>query len=196
MVESPQNRSAQLLKRRVVKQERDLLAGALEWASDDPAFERIAGTIVAARRRFVLGAAKSFTFASLFAMELSAGVANVTLIDGTIVRPIDVLSDVRSADVLVAISLARYRRYTIDVAEPFQRAGGRLVVITDSRDAPLVSVADESLILDTEAAQSPTVVATVIHILTTLTLASAKGAGRRMLEQDRLGEQLGLYLEE
>lgn len=194
MAESPQNRSAQLLKRRVVREQRELLAHVFDRADDDPAFERIAATIVAARRRFVLGAAQSFTFASLLAMELSAGVANVTLIDGTIVRPIDVLSDVRNTDVLIAISLARYRTYTVDVAEPFQRAGGQLVVITDSPDAPLVSIADECLLIGERAAQSPTAVAFVVHALTTLTLASAKGASRRALERDRLSEQLGLYL--
>jgi len=194
-----QRRSALVLKRRVVEQEREQLAHALDWAKDDPAFELIAGMIVAARRRFVLGAAKSFTYASLLAMDLSAGLANVTLIDGTIVRPLDVLSDVRTSDVLVAFSLARYRKYTIDFAELFKQAGGTLVVITDAPDAPLVAIADESLVVDTASASfanSPTSVALVIHILTTLTTASAKGAGRRLLERDRLGEQLGLYVED
>ncbi|MFF1571757.1 MurR/RpiR family transcriptional regulator [Leifsonia sp. NPDC058292] len=194
-----QRRSALVLKRRVVEQEREQLSHALDWARDDPAFERIAGSIVAARRRFVLGAAKSFTFASLLAMDLSAGLANVTLIDGTIVRPLDVLSDVRASDVLVAFSLARYRKYTIDMAELFKKAGGTLVVITDAPDAPLVAIADECLVVDTASASfanSPTSVALVIHILTTLTTASAKGAGRRLLERDRLGEQLGLYVDE
>jgi len=194
-----QRRSALVLKRRVVEQEREQLSHALDWAKDDPSFERIAALIVAARRRFVLGAAKSFTFASLLAMDLSAGLANVTLIDGTIVRPLDVLSDVRTSDVLVAFSLARYRKYTIDMAELFKQAGGTLVVITDAPDAPLVAIADECLVVDTASASfanSPTSVALVIHILTTLTTASAKGAGRRLLERDRLGEQLGLYVED
>ena len=193
-----QRRSALVLKRRVVDQEREQLSHALDWARDDPAFERIAALIVAARRRFVLGAAKSFTYASLLAMDLSAGLANVTLIDGTIVRPLDVLSDVRTTDVLVAFSLARYRKYTVEMAELFKRAGGTLVLITDSPDAPLVAMADEALIVDTASASfanSPTSVALVIHILTTLTTASAKGAGRRLVERDRLSDQLGLYVE-
>ena len=124
--------------------------------------------------------------------------ANVTLIDGTIVRPLDVLSDVRTTDVLVAFSLARYRKYTVEMAELFKRAGGTLVLITDSPDAPLVAMADEALIVDTASASfanSPTSVALVIHILTTLTTASAKGAGRRLVERDRLSDQLGLYVE-
>lgn len=194
-----QRRSALVLKHRVVDQELAQLESTLAWARADPGFERIAGLVVAARRRFILGAAKSFTYASLLAMDLSAGLANVTLIDGTIVRPLDVLSDVRSTDVMVAISLSRYRRYTVDVAERFSRAGGTLVVITDSPDAPLVKVAAESLIVNTDSASfanSPTSVALVIHILATLTTASAKGAGRRLMERDRLAEDLGLYMED
>ena len=194
-----QRRSALVLKRRIVDQEREQLKTALDWAYYDPTLERVASMIVAARRRFVLGAAKSFTYASLLALDLSAGLANVTLIDGTIVRPLDVLSDVRATDVMIAISLSRYRKYTVDVAVPFSRAGGTLIVITDSSDAPLVPFATESIIVSTASASfanSPTSVALVIHILATLTIASAKGAGRRLLERDRLGDDLGLYVEE
>ncbi|HEX6956077.1 MAG TPA: SIS domain-containing protein [Agromyces sp.] len=194
-----QRRSAVVLKRRVLEQERAQLLAALDWARDDDSFERIAALIVAARRRFIFGAAKSFTFASLLAMDLSASLANVTLIDGTIVRPLDVLSDVRNTDVMVAISLARYRRYTIDIALEFARAGGTLVVITDAPDAPLVDHATETIVVSTESASyanSPTTVALALHLLATLTSASSKGAGRRMVERDRLADVLGLYVEE
>lgn len=194
-----QRRSANVLKRRIVDQERGQLDAVLDWARDDPALENVAAMIVAARRRFILGAAKSFPYASLLAMDLSAGLANVSLIDGTIVRPLDVLSDVRTNDVMVAISLSRYRKYTIDVAEPFSRAGGTLIVITDSPDAPLVPFATESIIVNTASASfsnSPTSVALVTHILASLVIASAKGAGRRLLERDRLSDELGLYVED
>ncbi|GAA3884903.1 hypothetical protein GCM10022381_28860 [Leifsonia kafniensis] len=193
-----QRRSALVLKNRVLDQEQSQFESTVAWARADPGLERIAGLVVAARRRFILGAAKSFTYASLLAMDLSAGLANVALIDGTIVRPLDVLSDVRSTDVMVAISLSRYRKYTVEVAERFSRAGGTLIVITDSADAPLVSLAQESLIVNTASASfanSPTSVALVIHVLATLTTASAKGAGRRLRERDRLGRDLGLYVE-
>ena len=56
---------------------------------------------MAARRRFIVGSAKSFSYASLLAFDLSAGLSQVTLIDGT-VRGVDVLSDVRSSDLMVA----------------------------------------------------------------------------------------------
>lgn len=192
-----QRRSALVLKRRIVDQEREQFGRALEWATEDPTLERTAGIIVAARRRLVLGSATSFTYASLLANELSPGLANVTLVDGTIVRPLDVLSDVRATDVMIAISLSRYSTYTVDIAEPFTRVGGTLIVITDSTDAPLVPFATETLIVDAPSGtptNSPTSVALVIHILATLTIASAKGASRRLLERERLAESLGLYV--
>ena len=41
---------------------------------------------------------------------------------------------------------------------------------------------------------SPAVVAIVIDILTALSSASAKGAGRRLADRERLASELGLYL--
>jgi len=38
------------------------------------------------------------------------------------------------------------------------------------------------------------VVAAVVHVLATLTTASAKGARRRLGERDRLNTDLGLYV--
>lgn len=201
-------RSSTLLKTRLLDAHRDELAAGLAWAAEDPSLEAAAARITAARRRFVLGAATSFTYASLLAAKLSAALAKVTLIDGTIVRPLDILTDVHDSDVMIAISLQPYRRYTVETAVPFVRAGGSLVVITDSVTAPLVMWADEAVVITAQAdrsevtdrlhpetpAASPAVVGLVIDILTALSSASAKGAQRRLAERERLAEELGLYL--
>lgn len=79
-------RSSTVLKARLLDAHRAELTAGLAWAADDPSLEAAAARITAARRRFVLGAATSFTYASLLAAKLSATLAKVTLIDGTIVR--------------------------------------------------------------------------------------------------------------
>lgn len=194
-----QRRSASALKRRVIDREREQLTAMLDWAENNSALERVAAQIVGARRRFIIGATKSFGYASLLALDLSASLANVHLVDGTIIRPIDVLSDVRASDVMVAFSLRRYRKYTVDIARAFRAAGGRLIVITDSHDAPLAEDASDLVVVSTASASfadSPTAVSIVIHILATLTAASAKGAGRRIAERDRLGDDLDLFTED
>ena len=192
-----QRRSSTLLQRRVVEQERASIEEALDKILADDAIALAAARIVAARRRFVVGSAKSFSYASLLAFDLSAGLSQVTLVDGTVVRAVDVLSDVRSSDLMIAFSLRRYRRDTVEIARSFQAAGGELVVVTDFEDAPLAGIADQCIYVVTGSASyvdSPTVIAAVLHVLATLTTASAKGARRRLGERDRLNTELGLYI--
>ena len=192
-----QRRSSTLLQRRVVEQERASIDEALDQILTDASIAQAAARIVAARRRFIVGSAKSFSYASLLAFDLGAGLSQVTLIDGTVVRGVDVLSDVRSNDLMVAFSFRRYRRDTVEIARRFVEAGGELVAVTDFEDAPLAEIADQSIYVATGSASyvdSPTVVASVLHVLATLTTASAKGARRRLLERDRLNTELGLYV--
>ena len=91
-----QRRSSAQLQRRVVEQERASIEEALDQILADDAIAQAAARIVAARRRFIIGSAKSYSYASLLAFDLGAGLSQVTLIDGTVVRGVDVLSDVRS----------------------------------------------------------------------------------------------------
>lgn len=192
-----QRRSSTLLQHRVVEQERASIGEALDQILADDAIAQAAARIVAARRRFIIGSAKSFSYASLLAFDLGVGLSQVTLIDGTVVRGVDVLSDVRSSDLMVAFSFRRYRRDTVDIARRFTEAGGELVAVTDFEDAPLAKLADQCIYVATGSASyvdSPTVVASVLHVLATLTTASAKGARRRLVERDRLNTELGLYV--
>jgi len=192
-----QRRSSTMLQRRVVEQERASIDGALDQILTDESIAQAAARIVAARRRFIIGSAKSFSYASLLAFDLGVGLSQVTLIDGTVVRGVDVLADVRANDLMVAFSFRRYRRDTVEVARRFVEAGGELVAVTDFEDAPLAKLADQCIYVATGSASyvdSPTVVASVLHVLATLTTASAKGARRRLVERDRLNTELGLYV--
>ncbi|MFD1827644.1 MurR/RpiR family transcriptional regulator [Mumia zhuanghuii] len=194
----PQRRSSALLKRRLVEDQRRQLDAMLDWALTDPGVEEMAAQIVGARRRFIIGATKSFAYASLLALDLSASLANVHLVDGTIIRPIDVLSDVRSSDVMVAFSIQRYRKYTIDIATAFHEAGGRLLVITDAPDAPLADVGADVVLVPPAGVSydsSPPSLSLLIGVIAALTAASAKGAGRRSAQRDHLGEILDLYVD-
>ena len=192
-----QRRSSAMLQRRVVEQERASIDEALDQILTDESIAQAAARIVAARRRFIIGSAKSFSYASLLAFDLGVGLSQVTLIDGTVVRGVDVLADVRANDLMVAFSFRRYRRDTVEIARRFVEAGGELVAVTDFEDAPLAKLADQCIYVATGSASyvdSPTVVASVLHVLATLTTASAKGARRRLVERDRLNTELGLYV--
>jgi DNA-binding MurR/RpiR family transcriptional regulator len=190
--------TATALLQQVVAQETANLSATLERLQADGSLEQAARRIVAAKRRFVTGGSKSWSYASLLATDLSASMANVVLIDGTVVRAVDVLSDVRPGDVLVAFSLRRYARSTIAIAEEFAAAGGAVVGVTDDADSAVARVADAAVVVSTDSASyadSPTAVSAVVHILATLAAASAKGARRRLARRDALTARLGVYAE-
>lgn len=193
-----QRRSAQVLKQRVLDQQRAEFGKALAWAAEHDAIEQAAARIVSARRRFLLGNGKSLSYAALLAADLSAGLSGVQLVDGATVRPLDVLGDIRQGDLMVAISMSRYRRETVSVAEAYAARGGELVLITDAEDAPLTALAATRIVIGSDSASyasSPTAVVLALHLLATLTIASSKGAGRRLHERDALAADLNLYVD-
>ncbi len=190
--------SADVLLRQVVETETANLADTLNRLQGDGTLQQAARTTVAARRRFVIGGGKSWSYASLLATDLSASMANVTLIDGTVVRAVDVLCDVRETDVLLTFAFRRYTRSTIGFAEEFADAGGTVVGITDDPGSPLAKLAAVPVVVSTSSvsyADSPTAAAAVVHIIATLSAASAKGARRRLHRRDELTHRLGYYLE-
>lgn len=191
--------SADALLQQVVETETTNLADTLQRLSAEESLQHAARVTVAARRRFVIGGSKSWSYASLLATDLSASMANVCLVDGTAVRAVDVLCDVRDTDVLLAFSFRRYARPTVTFATEFAAAGGTIIGITDQHDTALAQVADVPVVVSTSSASyadSPTAVAAVVHILATLTAASAKGARRRLARRDELTHRLGVYLED
>ena len=188
--------TATTLLQQLVQQETANLAATLEQLQADGSLEQAARRIVAAKRRFITGGSKSWAYASLLATDLSASLAHVTLIDGTVVRAVDVLSDVRSTDVLVAFSLRRYARSTIAVAQEFAAAGGTVVGVTDDPESAVAKASEVAVVVSTASASyadSPTAVAAVVHILATLTAASAKGARRRLARRDLITKRLSVY---
>lgn len=188
-----------ILQQRIIEKEQATLATALDRIQSDGSAIALAKTVVAARRRFVTGSGKSFAYATLLAQDLSAGLAQVFLIDDTVIRMIDILSEVKETDVLVAFSLRRYRRDTLELCRLFVQAGGTLVAITDEPDSPITSLATVSVCVPIDSVSytdSPTAVTAIIHIVTTLSTASSKGARRRLAERDKLSHELDLYVDQ
>ncbi|GIG28220.1 MurR/RpiR family transcriptional regulator [Cellulomonas marina] len=189
--------SAAVLQARLVEQESRTLAATLARHTASGEVLRAAALVVGARRRFVTGAGKSFAYATLLAADLSAALSQVTLVDDTIVGALDVLTEVRDTDVLVAFSFRRYRRTTLGIAEQFVAGGGTLVAVTDDERAPLARHAAVTVVVGTDSASwadSPTAVAATVHLLGALTTASAKGARRRLADRDRISGALGVYV--
>lgn len=187
--------SAVVLRDKVLAKELDSVRAAAERLGSDAAVLAAAAILVGARRRFVLGEGKSRAYAALLAADLGSGLSNVTQIDDHVVQAVDLLADVRETDVLVCFSFRRYRRAVVAIAEAFEREGGTVVLVTDDAESPAAAGAAVVIAVDTESesyADSPVAVALVCQLLSTLTIASAKGAKRRLRLRDELVDRLGL----
>ena len=190
------NSSAEQVQSRVMQAETRSLAMTFNDLTASGALPQAAAVILGARRRYITGEGKSAMYAGLLSADLSATLSNVFLIDGHALTPLTVLTDVRDKDLLIAFSLRRYRRETTKLGELFRAAGGKLVLVTDSDEAPLAPLADATIRVRTDSASyaaSPTAMAAVCHLLSTLTTASAKGARRRLTIRDELATALDLY---
>ncbi|MGN6221215.1 MAG: MurR/RpiR family transcriptional regulator [Microbacterium sp.] len=190
------NISAEALQARVIEAETRALARTFEELGRSGDVPRAAALILGARRRYITGRGKAAAYAELLGADLGATLSNVFLVDGRALTPLTVLTDVRASDVLVAFTMRRYREETVRFGELFHEAGGQLVLITDSADAPLTDIATTVIHVHTRSASyadSPTAVAAACHLLSTLTTASAKGARRRLTVRDELAAALHLY---
>jgi DNA-binding MurR/RpiR family transcriptional regulator len=90
-------------------------------------------------RIFVLSGDASSGLAALFATELSMLRTGVVHVEGSAVRVARLLSDAGSADVVVAIDLARYDRAVLEAAGVAADRGATLIALTDSALSPLAS---------------------------------------------------------
>lgn len=193
------NLSAESIQARIIEAEQHSLMQTFGELSRSAQVPQAAALLLGARRRYIAGEGKAAAYAQLLNADLSATLSNVFLVDGHALQPLTVLTDVRASDVLIAFSLRRYREETVRLGRLFHEAGGQLVVITDSEDAPLAPLAASLIRVRTGSASyadSPTPVAAVCYLLSALTTASAKGARRRLAERDRLVARLGLYIPE
>lgn len=190
------NLSAATMQERVVESDTRALADTYTRLAETGAAQQAAALVLGARRRFIAGEGKSAAYALLLATDLSATLSGIHLIEGRALTLIVALTDVRETDVLIIFAMRRYSADVIRLGRLFHEAGGQLIVITDSETAPLVDLAEVAITVDTGSASyadTPTPVAAVAHLLSTLISASAKGARRRLTERDRLAKELGLY---
>ncbi|WP_036961987.1 MurR/RpiR family transcriptional regulator [Pseudoclavibacter soli] len=190
------NASAEVLQARLMETEVASLANTFEHLTESGALPAAAAVLLGARRRYIVGAGKSSAYAALLGADLSATLSNVFVVDGHALSELTVLTDVRASDVLVLFTMRRYREKTVRFGRLFAEAGGSLIVIADSEQAPLAQLATSLVIVNTGSASyadSPTSVAAICHVLSALTASSAKGARRRLALRDEISETLGLY---
>jgi DNA-binding MurR/RpiR family transcriptional regulator len=113
-------------------------------------FAAAADLISRADHVYCLGLRSSFAVAYVFHYVRSLFGANSVLVDGAGATGIDLLRPIGPVDVLLAVSVNRYVRQTVDATHYARARGTHIVAVTDSEMSPLARAADVSLIVRTE----------------------------------------------
>ncbi len=119
----------------------DDLAGGL----DDAQLEAAVTLLQKADNIYVIGVRRSFPIASYIAYALEHTAKRVHLVSGLGGMHRDQMRSVRPRDVAIAISFAPYGKETQQCARLAQENGAKVLVITDSKLAPLARGADALL---------------------------------------------------
>lgn len=122
----------------------------LSLAEASERFTAAADLIASADRVFCLGLRSSFAVAFIFHYVRSLFGSNSVLVDGSGGRDIDALRAIKREDALLAVSVNRYVRHTIEATKFAKDRGARIVAVTDSELSPLVALADEAILVRTE----------------------------------------------
>jgi DNA-binding MurR/RpiR family transcriptional regulator len=113
-------------------------------------FTAAADAIARAEQVFCLGLRSAFSVAYIFHYVRSLFGSNSVLVDGSGAIGVDVLRTIERGDVLLAISVRRYVRHTLEAAKYARSQGSKIVVITDSELSPLCAVADHAIFVQTD----------------------------------------------
>jgi len=132
-------------------------AEALQRAIAVPGIQRVAGRLLKARQVLVLGLGTSGYLAGYAAHALMPYLPRVWALagEGGTEEAARRLSRCGRGDVLLAVSLPRYSRDTVRLAQFARERGAEVIAITDAPDAPLAAVANSFLLAPSQHAVMP-----------------------------------------
>lgn len=161
-------------------------------------FSAAADLVSRAEHVYCLGSRSSFAVAYMFHYVRSLFGANTVLVDGPGAIGTDCLRPIGPKDALVAVSVNRYVRHTINAAAYAKARGTRLVAVTDSELSPLARMADAALLVRTETPSFFHTMTPALAAVECLAALVAARRGRKALEaleaSERQLSEFGTYL--
>ncbi len=136
--------------------------------------------IIKAKRIWVIGAGLSYAPAAFLTHSLKVMGFDALAIQGEVVQSAVDISRIKPDDLMIAISLWRYVRMTVNAVSQAKKTGAPVIAITDSIVSPLAKMADIAFEIATEG---------VVHSLSITALMSLVNVFIAMLA-DRVPEQV------
>ena len=121
-----------------------------------------------ARRVYIMGVGVNHTNASNFAYLASTGMNDFIAIPRPASTAIDDLARANSQDVLIAITMRPYRREVLRALDFAKEQGMKLIALSDTKSAPVITAADYGFITQIETSQFFPSSISIIALLETL----------------------------
>ena len=116
-------------------------------ALDRAALDRAVDAIIQAKNIYIVGVRSSAAIALFMSFYFRNIFENVKLINSSATSEmIEQMLHVSKGDVVIGISLPRYSTLTVKMMEFARDSGAKVIVITDSNDAPAAKNADHTLV--------------------------------------------------
>ena len=147
----------------------------------------------------VMGTRSSYSAAHFLAFNLGQIRENVVLVEAKTGQLLDEIRRLRKGDLFVSIALPRYSRDTIIMTEEAQKAGCRILAVTDSAFSPIATLAELSLLVACESLSffnSYVAAFALANTLISQVAVDLKAKGARSLEQlNQLHERYQTFYE-
>lgn len=112
--------------------------------------EKVADSILAARRVYIMGLRSSEPLAQFFWYYLNYIIDSATLVISGIGDVFGQLVHASEGDLVIGISFPRYSSRTVEGAAFAKNNGAKLIAITDNDHAPLAKIADHCLYVNSD----------------------------------------------
>lgn len=164
---------------------------------DAAALTAVAESILDARKVVVTAVGSCYALAHYFHYVARMAMSNIVLAPHQGSLAVDDLMDLRSQDVLIALSFRPYRQETIDAVELARNRGAKVVAISDSRTSPIAIGVDNVFVVPTDAPQFfPSTSGALALLEALLSFIVARG-GRKVVRNieafDRMRHDLSIW---
>lgn len=120
------------------------------WKShlDEETLDHFITLLLEADKILVIGARSSYSASLWFGAILERLLGNVYVVKEFYDSRMELISGVTEKTVAVSISFARYTKWTCQYTKVLKKRGAKVLSITDSIISPIVEIADQSMIVD------------------------------------------------
>lgn len=109
---------------------------------NENSIKKFVNIIISSQKKYIITNRSAFSLGHFFFFQLKKMVSGVFLLSNFDDGIFDMLRELNSEDVILAISFPRFTKLTINFAQYAKKGGAKLISITDKKTSPLHKISD------------------------------------------------------